>query len=104
MVVLELLTYVGTSKSVIRNGIRCQPVLCKKDDSHFTKKGVINELGAVCQEIMFSKLRYNVNRFEGYLQHKMDFIDFIEQSQQETPMILMKDKNAIFLEPTSPTL
>ena len=59
----------GPRGSPLGNGIRCQPVLCKEDGSHFSKKEVINELGAVCQEIKFSKLRYNVNRFEGYLQH-----------------------------------
>ena len=57
--------------SPLGNGIRCQPVLCKEDGSHFTKKEVINVLGAVCQEIKFSKLRYNVNRFEGCLQHEI---------------------------------
>ena len=53
------------------NGIRCQHVLAKEDGSHYTKKEVKEVLGAICQEIYFSKLRYNVNRFEGLLQHEI---------------------------------
>ena len=49
----------------------CQPFGCRFTCCNRQKKEVINELGAVCKEIKFSKLRYNVNRFEGCLQHEI---------------------------------
>ena len=83
---MELLCYIGTTKrqkikegfefmgprgSPLGYGILCLPVLCKEDGTHYKKKEAIELLGAICQEIYYSKLRYNVNSFEGLLQHEI---------------------------------